>query len=166
MKEKIIKRPLTKQEIYLLENHSLPVERLAAVRDLFVFQCYTGLAFIDVYNLKKTDIKPGDDGQLWIRRTFGRTVTLNNNVPIYVVKEILGHQSVKQTEEYTITEQVSIGREMKELQERLHENNAGKNDTPADDIFKMQEEIISLRKQLGMTNDSNHNVKSVLRVCR
>jgi len=55
---------------------------------------------------------------------------------------------------------------MKELQERLNQNNAAKNDTPADDILKMQEEIISLRKQLGMTNDSNHSVKSVLRVCR
>lgn len=234
-KEKIIKRPLTKQELSLLENHSLPVERLAAVRDVFVFQCYTGLAYIDVYNLKKTDIKRGDDGELWIiserqktgssfnvpllpqalkiidrykdhpqclarntvlpvisnqrmngylkeiadvcgiesqlnthkaRRTFGSTVTLNNNVPIYVVKEMLGHKSVKQTEEYAITEQVSIGREMKELQERLNQNNVSKNDATADDILKMQEEIISLRKQLGMTNDSNRNVKSVLRVCR
>lgn len=159
-KEKIIKRPLTRQELNLLENHPLPVERLAAVRDVFVFQCYTGLAYIDVYNLKKTDIKRGDDDELWIiserqktgssfnvpllpqalkiidrykdhpqclirksvlpvisnqrmngylkeiadlcgiestlnthkaRRTFGSTVTLNNNVPIYVVKEMLGH---------------------------------------------------------------------------
>jgi site-specific recombinase XerD len=49
------------------------------------------------------------------RRTFGSTVTLNNNVPINVVKEMLGHSSVKQTESYAITEQASIGREMRLL---------------------------------------------------
>lgn len=55
------------------------------------------------------------------RRTFGSTITLNNNVPIHVVKEMLGHQSVSQTEEYALTEQVSIGREMQGLKQRLAE---------------------------------------------
>ncbi len=39
------------------------------------------------------------------RRTFGSTVTLNNDVPISVVKEMLGHQSIRQTESYAITTQ-------------------------------------------------------------
>ncbi|MFZ4928467.1 tyrosine-type recombinase/integrase [Chryseobacterium sp. Mn2064] len=45
------------------------------------------------------------------RRTFASTVTLNNGVPIHVVKDMLGHYSVKQTEEYAITEQEAIGKE-------------------------------------------------------
>ena len=53
------------------------------------------------------------------RRTFGSTVTLNNNVPIHIVKEMLGHKSVSQTEEYAITEQIAIGREMSGLKHRL-----------------------------------------------
>ena len=223
-KEKIIKRPLTRQELTLLENHPLPVERLAAVRDVFVFQCYTGLAYIDVYNLKKSDIKRGDDDELWIiserqktgspfnvpllpqalkiieryrehtqclarnsvlpvisnqrmngylkeiadlcgiesllnthkaRRTFGSTVTLNNNVPIYVVKEMLGHQSVKQTEEYAMTEQVSIGREMKQLQHRLTNREVEKEQPPLDVISKMQREIQELRELLAQTQKAS-----------
>jgi integrase len=31
------------------------------------------------------------------RRAFGSTVTINNDVPIHVVKEMLGHSSVKRT---------------------------------------------------------------------
>ncbi len=65
-KEKVIKRPLSKHELHQLENHPIAIERLATVRDVFVFQCYTGLAYVDVYNLKKSDIKKGDDGELWI----------------------------------------------------------------------------------------------------
>ncbi|WP_366183754.1 site-specific integrase [Flavobacterium ovatum] len=159
-KSKIIKKPLSTQELYELERHYFSTDRLNVVRDVFVFQCYTGLAYIDVYQLKKTDIKVGIDKQSWImserqktgtstnvpllpqalkiiekykdhplclqrgtvlpvasnqkmneylkeiamlcafpftlnthmaRRTFGSTVTLQNNVPINVVKEMLGH---------------------------------------------------------------------------
>lgn len=46
------------------------------------------------------------------RRTFGSIVTLNNNVPINVVKEIHGHASVKQTETCATTEHATIGREI------------------------------------------------------
>src|SRR5690606_31571760 len=72
-KEKIIKRPLSKHELYQLENHPITIERLATVRDVFVFQCYTGLAYIDVYNLKVSDIRKGDDGELWILKERQKT---------------------------------------------------------------------------------------------
>lgn len=49
------------------------------------------------------------------RRTFASTITLNNGVSIHIVKEMLGHYSVQQNEEYAIAEQEAIGREMKEL---------------------------------------------------
>ncbi|MGE8535188.1 MAG: site-specific integrase, partial [Chryseobacterium sp.] len=42
---------------------------------------------------------------------------------IHVVKEMLGHYSIKQTEEYAITEQASIAREMKELETKLRSTN-------------------------------------------
>ena len=234
-KIKIHKKPLSAHELSLLENHTFSTPRLATVRDIFVFQCYTGLAYIDAFNLKIQDIKIGIDGEMWIiserqktgsninvpllpkakaimerykdhplclernsvlpvtsnqkmnaylkeiadlcgiesilnthkaRRTFGSTITLNNDVPIHVVKELLGHQSVKQTEEYAITEQQSVGREMKQLQQRLHQK-AELPDVPLPpDVLRMQEEIVSLRKQLGMDNDTKPEIKSVLRVCK
>jgi site-specific recombinase XerD len=41
-------------------------ERLDIVRDVFVFSCYTGLAYADVRNLKRSDIKKGVDNKEWI----------------------------------------------------------------------------------------------------
>jgi len=53
------------------------------------------------------------------RRTFGSTVTLNNGVPMHVVKEMLGHKSIKETEGYALTEQATIAREMKILETKI-----------------------------------------------
>ena len=234
-KVKVPKKPLSAYELAQLENHTFSTPRLATVRDIFVFQCYTGLACIDAFNLKKSDIKFGIDGEMWIiterqktgsninipllpkakaimerykdhklclernsvlpvtsnqkmnaylkeiadlcgiestlnthkaRRTFGSTVTLNNDVPIHVVKELLGHQSVKQTEEYAITEQQSVGREMKQLQLRLNQKSELPDAPMAADVLKMQEEIIWLKKQLGMTSEVKPEIISVLRICK
>ncbi|MGE8512838.1 MAG: site-specific integrase [Chryseobacterium culicis] len=187
-KTKVKKKPLTKMELQRIEEKVFSSNRLSVVRDIFVFQCYTGLAYIDVFNLRWQDIKEGNDGSMWImsnrqksksstdipllpkaleiiakynndpiciergtvlpvrsnqkmneylkeiaslcgvyetlnthkaRRTFASTVTLNNGVSIHVVKEMLGHHSVKQTEEYAITEQEAIGQEMKVLTNKL-----------------------------------------------
>ena len=75
------------------------------------------------------------------RRTFGSTITLANNVLIHVVKEMLGHQSVKQTEEYTITEQQSVSREMLELRHKLNfRKEMGKN-TYMETILKLENEL-------------------------
>ncbi|AWK04839.1 recombinase [Flavobacterium crocinum] len=188
-KTKIVKKPISAKELAELERREFSTDRLNTVRDIFVFQCYTGLAYIDAFQLRKADIKDGVDGNQWIlserqktnstaripllpkaieilekykdhpvcnkrgtvlpvssnqkmneylkeiaalcgfpftlnthmaRRTFGSTVTLNNNVPINVVKEMLGHSSVKQTESYAITEQATIGREMTLLNKKLN----------------------------------------------
>jgi site-specific recombinase XerD len=58
------------------------------------------------------------------RRTFASTIALNNGVPLHIVKEILGHLTIRQTEEYTITTQQSIGKEMTDLKDKLIERTA------------------------------------------
>lgn len=60
------------------------------------------------------------------RRTFGSTVTLANDVPIHIVKNMLGHKSVRQTEEYAITEQQAISKEMINLRKKLSLKNEKK----------------------------------------
>lgn len=60
------KKPLTSEQLFILENRDFSSERLTIIRDIFVFQCYTGLAYIDVFQLKKSDIQKGIDGELWI----------------------------------------------------------------------------------------------------
>ncbi|MGE8511254.1 MAG: phage integrase SAM-like domain-containing protein [Chryseobacterium culicis] len=69
-KTKLRKQPLTRLELKKLEEFSFDSERLDVVRDIFIFQCYTGLAYIDVYQLKWEDIKDGNDRGLWIMSSF------------------------------------------------------------------------------------------------
>lgn len=51
--------PLTENEISMIENKVIENERISAVRDLFVFQCYTGLSYIDMSTFTKDDIING-----------------------------------------------------------------------------------------------------------
>jgi Phage integrase family. len=82
------------------------------------------------------------------RRTFGSTVTLKNGVPLHIVKEMMGHYSVKQTEEYAITEQESVGIEMQQLKEKLIKREKNNNIVdPIDALFKLQQEINDIKNQ-------------------
>lgn len=57
---------LTKEEIQSLIEKEITNVRLQSVRDIFIFCCFTGLAFIDVKQLKRSEVCIGIDGQLWI----------------------------------------------------------------------------------------------------
>jgi integrase len=50
-------------------------ERLANVRDIFVFCCFTGLAYADVQKLRRRDIVVGNDGEKWIHTERVKTDT-------------------------------------------------------------------------------------------
>ncbi|UGU15955.1 site-specific integrase [Sinomicrobium kalidii] len=59
------------------------------VRDIFVFSCYTGLAYIDVMELTKDRILKGINGNLWIHTKRAKT---NETVKILLLpkaKEIV-----------------------------------------------------------------------------
>jgi site-specific recombinase XerD len=57
---------LTQQEINKLIKKEFSIERVEVVRDLFVFQCYTGLSYRDLEKLSKNHIQIGIDGYKWI----------------------------------------------------------------------------------------------------
>jgi len=57
---------LNKEEIQLIANKEIRNERLSRVRDVYVFCCFTGLAYADVEKLKRTEISVGVDDLLWI----------------------------------------------------------------------------------------------------
>lgn len=44
------------EEVMTLYHKEFTVERLAEVRDVFLFSCYTGFAYQDVYNLTPDNI--------------------------------------------------------------------------------------------------------------
>ena len=43
------------------------------MRDAFIFSCYTGLPYCDIYTLSSEDIKIGVDGKKWIMKDRGKT---------------------------------------------------------------------------------------------
>lgn len=62
-------------ELQAIEKKKFEISRLDLVRDIFVFSCYTGLAYIDAAKLSKDNLVKAEDGELWIH-TF-RTKTHN-----------------------------------------------------------------------------------------
>lgn len=64
---------LTDDELKSLENYDFSQTRLQQVKDLFVFCCYTGLAFKEMSNLKPEHIVNGFDGNKWIKMNREKT---------------------------------------------------------------------------------------------
>lgn len=162
--------------------------RLDQVRDIFLFSCFTGLAYADVQKLTTGNISIGIDGEKWLfvnrtktdtpspvpllpsaleildkykehpqciarkkllpvlsnqkmnsylkeiatrcdireeltfhiaRHTFATTVTLNNDVPIETVSKMLGHKSLKITQDYAKLLNKKIGRDMQHLRTKF-----------------------------------------------
>jgi integrase/recombinase XerD len=175
---------LSTDELKLFEDYHFTQPRLQLVQDLFIFCCYTGLAYHEMSNLKKEHIINGFDGNEWIqmkrrktnkmisvpllpkamailekynevgdyalprfsnqkinsylkeiggvvginksithhmaRKTFASTVLLYNDVPMEIVSELLGHSSIKITQEYYgKIVQEKVGLEMVKLSRKL-----------------------------------------------
>lgn len=57
---------LSADELSKIENHVFRIKRLDQVRDVFIFVCYTGLAYSDLKLLSRESISKGIDGKNWI----------------------------------------------------------------------------------------------------
>ena len=63
-------------------------ERLEQVRDVFIFSCFSGLAYVDVANLKEDNIRKSFDGNLWIITKRQKTNT-DVNVPLLDIPKMI-----------------------------------------------------------------------------
>ncbi|MGY3053098.1 site-specific recombinase XerD [Pedobacter sp. UYEF25] len=64
--KKVVREFLNMDEIQRIANHDFKFNRLSQVRDIFLFCCFTGLAYVDVVKLKKTEIVTDDKSEKWI----------------------------------------------------------------------------------------------------
>ncbi len=72
---------LTLEEMQTMINKRLKILRLDQVRDIFIFCCYTGLAYSDVKKLTSNNLIKGIDGEMWVK--FNRTKTdTRSNIPL------------------------------------------------------------------------------------
>ena len=85
---------LTDEEILRVANKDLGIQRLELVRDIFIFSCFTGLAYIDVSNLTPDHIVTMDDKQ-WIMTKRQKTSVETNVLLLDIPRAIIAKYSHK-----------------------------------------------------------------------
>lgn len=80
---------LSSEELNAIRNKEFGIPRLEQVRDVFVFCCFTGLAFVDVSQLTADHLVKDAQGKLWIRKPRQKTKEMCNIPLLSVAKEIL-----------------------------------------------------------------------------
>ncbi len=86
---KIVDREfLSKEEIQLMIEKDLDNVRLDLVKDIFIFCCYTGLAYADVKKLSENDVVIGLDGNRWIKTNRTKT-KVRSSIPILPTAEAI-----------------------------------------------------------------------------
>jgi site-specific recombinase XerD len=86
---------LSMEELTVLEAKVFSNERLDMVKDIFVFCCYTGLAYVDIKMLTIDQISMGIDGEQWVNTSRKKTGN-GVDVPLLpaalrIIKKYNGH---------------------------------------------------------------------------
>lgn len=80
---------LTEEEIKAIYDLKIDNKSLSDVRDAFILQASTGMAYIDTYNLKKEDIQIAEDGTHYIVKNRHKTSTQFTSVILPMGVEVL-----------------------------------------------------------------------------
>ena len=144
--------PLTLDELRKIKNKNISLPRLAKVRDMFIFECYTGLAFTDMVNLRRENNVVDTKGNEWIIKSRQKT-KIQSTIPLLpIAKEILMKY---QDELPTLTNQKYNGY-LKELgdicgiKKNLHSHLARR--TFATILLNSGVDMVSVSKILGHAN--------------
>jgi len=91
---------LTTEELKVLQAKEITIKRLDTIRDIFIFACYTGFAYIDVATLTDAHLKIGVDGNKWLIKPRQKT-GISERVPLLppaltILDKYAGHSSNQQ----------------------------------------------------------------------
>lgn len=90
---------LSEVELQKLTEKDFDIPRLELVRDIFLFCCYTGLAFADVKKLSADDIVLNISGKRWIKTKRQKTNSLSRipllQIPESILEKYSNNQYVK-----------------------------------------------------------------------
>ncbi|RYM35743.1 site-specific integrase [Brumimicrobium glaciale] len=75
---------LTQEEVDRIRFKEISIKRLAEVRDVFIFCCYTGFAYADIYEFEYDAIVKGIDGGSWLKTNRKKT-GVKESVPLLPV---------------------------------------------------------------------------------
>jgi site-specific recombinase XerD len=91
---------LSGEELNRIETLSISLKRLDIVRDLFVFSCYTGIAYVDLMKLTSKNVIVGIDLEPWIMDNRDKTGTPFKIPLLHKAKKIIEkYKSLDHTEE-------------------------------------------------------------------
>lgn len=88
-KKEVVREILTEHELQILSSKEIQNVRIRQVRDIFIFSCFTGLAYIDAKRLKRSDIVIGIDGERWIYTRRKKTDTPSRIPLLPIVLKIM-----------------------------------------------------------------------------
>jgi site-specific recombinase XerD len=86
--DEVVKDFLSEEELFTMNNKVMATDRLNIVKDIYIFSCYTGLAYIDVKNLTPDNISIGIDGNKWIFTHRQKTDTASK-IPLLPIPEMV-----------------------------------------------------------------------------
>ena len=111
---------LTKDELEKLKNWKPKSETIEKVLDCYIFCCYTGLGYREMFSLKKSDLKTDDEGVVWIYKQREKTERYFS-IPL-IFTEPIGILEKYETEEDFLLPRVSnqyFNRILKEIADLL-----------------------------------------------
>ena len=74
---------LTLEELIRMFHTEMPVKRLEEVRDVYVFACFTGYAYMDLYKLEPENVIYWIDGTKWLIKDRYKGDNTKCNVPLF-----------------------------------------------------------------------------------
>jgi site-specific recombinase XerD len=86
--EKVDRGYLTKEELNTIMGKEFTIKRLEQVRDVFIFSCFTGLAYVDAKNLRQSNISTSFDNETWIM-TKRKKTGIASNIPLLEVPKMI-----------------------------------------------------------------------------
>jgi site-specific recombinase XerD len=78
-----------KEQVELILFHQPSKKRYELVQDLFIFSCFTGLSYIDIKKLKKSNIQSFFDGHQWIISRRKKTDIASNVRLMEIPKQLI-----------------------------------------------------------------------------
>ncbi len=82
-------------EIMKIYIHPMPIQRLEEVRDVYIFSCFTGYAYQDVYLLTPQNVVKWIDGNKWLIKDRFKTESKSNiplmEIPLAIIEKYKNH---------------------------------------------------------------------------
>lgn len=92
---------LTQEELNKLEHYTFKSETLNKIKDCYLFCCYTGLAYKEMFELKKEDLVIKPDGITWIHKEREKT-DRTFSVPLILPKALEVMEKYSSESEYLL----------------------------------------------------------------